>query len=88
MIKQIWFPWWSICGLILLSVFTIGIRLSLVNTTYSINEIERENNQLMRERENQSLKHLQLRSPRKLEALAKNKFQLKTPESRQWIHLK
>lgn len=82
-----WMPIWVVPALILLAIGTVWLRLSIVRTTYAINQAERDERALRQEREDLELKVTALRSPRHLEGIAKSKFGLGTPRSDQVIHL-
>ena len=80
-------PLWVVPVLIVLAIGTVWLRLSIVRTTYAINQAESQDRALRQEREELELKVTGLRSPRRLEGLAKSKFGLGTPRSDQVIHL-
>lgn len=86
-LRRKWIPFWVIPAMIILAIGTVWLRLSIVRTTYSINETERQAKQLRQAREEMSLRVAGLRSPRRLEGIAKSKFGLGTPRSDQVIHL-
>jgi cell division protein FtsL len=80
-------PIWVVPALIVLAIGTVWLRLAIVRTTYAINQAERSERELRQEREDLELKVTALRSPRRLEGIAKSKFGLGTPRSDQVIHL-
>ncbi len=82
-----WMPIWVVPALIVLAIGTVWLRLAIVRTTYAINQAERSERELRQEREDLELKVTALRSPRRLEGIAKSKFGLGTPRSDQVIHL-
>jgi cell division protein FtsL len=82
-----WMPIWVVPILIVFAIGTVWLRLSIVRTTYAINQAERDERSLRQEREDMELKVTALRSPRRLEGIAKTKFGLGTPRSDQVIHL-
>ena len=82
------FPLWAVPLLVVLAIGTVWLRLSIIRTTYSINETDRQISNLKHEREQMELKVSGLRSPRRLEALAKTKFGLVQARSEQVVHLK
>ncbi|HAR43425.1 MAG TPA: hypothetical protein DCS07_12475 [Bdellovibrionales bacterium] len=86
MLKR-WIPFWAIPVLIIMATGTVWLRLSIIGTTYDINQAEKILRQLQKDRQQLELKLASLRSPRRLEALAKSKFDLKQPRSDQIIHL-
>lgn len=81
-------PIWTIPMLIAFAILTIGVRLSIVKTTYAITKSNRETNRLLHDKEALELKLLQMRSPKRLEFLAKARFQMRQPDSDQRVHLK
>ena len=82
-----WMPIWVIPVLVLLAIGTVWLRLAIVRTTYAINQAEHAEHGLRQEREDLELKVTALRSPRRLESIAKSKFGLGIPRSDQVIHL-
>lgn len=73
--------------LIVMAVGTVWVRLKIVRTTYEINETEKMLSQGRHEQEKLELQVAQLRSPRRLELLAKSRFHLNPPKSDQVVHL-
>jgi cell division protein FtsL len=82
-----WMPFWVVPALVALAIGTVWLRLSIVRTTYAINQSERKVRELRQAREDMELKVTALRSPRRLETIAKAKFGLGTPRADQVIHL-
>ena len=82
-----WMPIWVVPLLVLLAVTTVWLRLSIVRTSYAINQTEKKVRSLRQEREDLDLKLAALRSPHRLEVLAKARFGLGTPRSDQVIQL-
>jgi cell division protein FtsL len=80
-------PLWVVPALITLAIGTVWLRLAIVRTTYAINQAETQERALRQEREDVELKVTALRSPRRLEALAKTRFGLGVPRSDQVIQL-
>lgn len=74
--------------LLLMSVGTVFLRLEIVRTSYSINQTEKKIRSLKLDREQLELKLAQLRSPKRLELLARTKFGLSHPSSQQIIYIK
>lgn len=85
---RIWIPLWVIPLIILFAIGTVWLRLSIVGTTYSIDQAEKTMRNLQQEREQLKLVVTGLRSPRRLEAIAKAKFGLTQPKAEQVVHLK
>lgn len=83
-----WIPFWTIPLLILFSIGTVWLRLTLVKTTYEVNQSNRQIEEARKEREAYQLKAAALRSPRRLEALARTRFKLAQPKVEQMVQLK
>jgi cell division protein FtsL len=81
-------PLWMIPVLVALSVGTVWLRLSIVRTTYAIHQTEREIRNLTIEREQMELKVTALRSPRRLEMLARSRFGLSQPKSDRIVQMR
>jgi cell division protein FtsL len=81
-------PLWTIPVLIVLAFSTVWLRLSVVHTTYEVDQANKTLHNLKLESEKLELKVAQLRSPRRLESLAKNKFKLSPPTPERLIQLK
>jgi cell division protein FtsL len=86
--RKRWMPFWVVPTLVVMAVGTVWVRLWIVRTTYSIDETDRMHRSLQQERERAELKLASLRSPRRLELLARTKFQLVPPRHDQVIHLR
>jgi len=80
-------PIWVWPLVLCFAVGTVWIRLRVIDTTYQINQAEQQIQNAKREDEKLELKVSQLRSPRRLEALAKNKFKLQPPKTDQVIRI-
>ncbi|MBI3535301.1 MAG: hypothetical protein HY072_07430 [Deltaproteobacteria bacterium] len=85
---QRWFPVWIFPVLIVFSVMTVWIRLAIVRTTYAIDQNGKLIRNLQQEKEQKNLLVAGLKSPRRLEVLAKSKFGLTQPKSEQVVYLK
>jgi cell division protein FtsL len=85
--KRNWFPLWLIPVLLLMAVGTVWLRLYIVRTTYSIHESDKMIHELQQAREQMQLRVTALRSPRKLEILARTRFGLTQPRTEQIVHL-
>lgn len=70
-----------------MAIGTVWLRLSIVRTTYAISQSERDIRRLQQDRETMELRTTALRSPRRLELLARGKFHLTQPRSEQVIHM-
>ena len=83
-----WVPFWTIPCVILLSVGTVWLRLKVVQTTYELNQANKILQTLKLEKERTDLKLAQLRSPRRLEKLARQSFHLEPPTADRVISMK
>lgn len=81
-------PLWVFPIGVILAVATVWLRLSIVKTTYEINQVERMISNAKQERERASLKLAGLKSPRRLELLSKTQFRLNQPRTDQVIYFK
>ncbi len=79
------FPKWVVPLILIFSILTVWLRLSIVKSTYTINQTEKMISNLKQEKERSSLKTAGLKSPRRLELLSKTKFQLKQPKTNQVV---
>ncbi len=79
---------WVIPLVIGMAIGTVWLRLYIVRTTYSIDQTEREIRSMHQVREQMELKVTAFRSPRKLEALARAKFNLSQPHAEQIINMR
>ena len=82
------FPLWTVPVLIAFAFATVWLRLNVVQTTYELNEANKTLHNLKLENEKLELKVAQLRSPRRLEAIAKQRFKLSPPTPEKLIQLK
>lgn len=80
-------PLWTVPLLIVMAIGTVWLRLSIVGTTYSIDQADRSIRELQQQKEQMDLKVTALRSPRRLEILAKTRFGLAQASSDQIVHL-
>ena len=83
-----WIPLWVVPVVIIMAVGTVWLRLTIVRTTYAINQAEKKARALRQERERVELKLTGLRSPRRLEQLAHSRFSLNRPHADQVVHMK
>ena len=81
------FPLWALPVLILFAFATVWLRLKVVQTTYELNEANHTLHNLKLANERLELKVAQMRSPRRLESIAKQKFKLSPPTSEKQIQL-
>src|SRR3954470_9970160 len=80
-------PLWMVPVFLVLSIGTVWLRLAVVRTTYAIHQSEREIRNLTIEREQMELRVTALRSPRRLEMVARSRFGLSQPKSDRIIQM-
>lgn len=83
-----WVPLWAIPVLIVMAIGTVWLRLSIVGMTYDINQTDLRIRNATDEREQAALKLAGLRSPRRLEVLARTRFNLARPKPEQLVYVK
>lgn len=83
-----WLPIWVIPVVILFSVGTVALRLNMVRITYSLDETDRMIRSLQQAKDKAEIKLSSLKSPRRLEILARTRFKLFPAQPNQWVHLK
>ncbi len=86
--KAHWIPLWVVPVLVGMSIGTVWLRLSIVRMTYSVSQTDRMIRNLQHERDQAELRLASLRSPRRLEALARGKFGLSQPRADQVVYVK
>ncbi len=72
---------------VLLAVATVWLRLDIVKTSYEIGQADKQIHALKQEREKLELRTVELKSPRKLEPIAKQKFKLAPPSVDQIVYM-
>jgi hypothetical protein len=82
---QNWLPFWAVFSVLLLAIGTVWLRLSIVRTTYEISQNDKMIRDLKQVREQSQLRASGMRSPRRLEILAKSRYGLSQPRSDQVI---
>jgi len=82
-----WVPMWILPVLVVMAVGTVWLRLRIVRTTYAISQTDRMVQNLEVDREQQQLKVTALRSPRRLEGIARARYSLSQPNADQVIHM-
>ena len=87
-VKKQWIPLWVIPVMITMSIGTVWLRLFIVRTTYTINQSDKMTRNLQQEREHLELRLASMKSPRKLEVLARTRFNLSRPRSDQVVYIK
>jgi cell division protein FtsL len=83
-----WMPVWVVPVLIAFAIGTVWLRLSIIRTTYSIDQMDHQIRELNHARDDMEIKVTALRSPRRLELLARTRFGLSQPKSDQLIHMR
>jgi cell division protein FtsL len=73
--------------MVVMAIGTVWLRLSIVRTTYEIDQVDRQTHALQQAREQMDLQITALRSPRRLELIAHTKFGLVPPRAEQIVHL-
>jgi cell division protein FtsL len=81
-------PGWAIPLLIVFAFATVWLRLNVFQSTIELNQMNKTLNNVKLDHERLELRVAQLRSPRKLESLARNKFNLQPPTADRMIQLK
>ena len=83
-----WFPIWIYPVILVMAIGTVWLRLDIINTTYEISQIDLRIRNQQQAREQAELHLANLRSPRRLEAIARTRLQLTKPRQDQVIYLK
>jgi cell division protein FtsL len=86
--KAGWIPLWAVPVLVFMAIGTVWLRLTIVRMTYSVAQTEKMIRNLQHSRETAEVKLASMKSPRRLEALARSKFGLSQPHSDQVVHIK
>ncbi len=82
-----WMPLWVVPVLLAMAIGTVWLRLSVVRISYSIDQMDRQLHALHQAREQMELKVTGLRSPRRLEALARGRYNMTNPQPSQVIRM-
>jgi hypothetical protein len=85
-LKQ-WMPLWVLPVLIAMAIGTVALRLSIVRKTYAIDQMDRQIRALKEAREKMDVRVAGLRSPRRLELIARARFGLSQPRTDQVIYM-
>jgi cell division protein FtsL len=86
--KAGWIPLWAVPVLVFMAIGTVWLRLTIVRMTYSVAQTEKMIRNLQHSRETAEVKLASMKSPRRLEALARSRFGLSQPHSDQVVHVK
>ncbi len=82
-----WVPLWVLPVLFVMAIGTVWLRLSIVRTTYEISQTDKMIRNLRQDLEQEELQVTGLRSPRRLESIARTRYGLTQPKPEQIIHL-
>lgn len=83
-----WIPFWVWPILVCLSVATVWLRLTIVKLSYEIGQTDKLVTNARMERDELNLMVARLKSPKRLEILARNRFGLQPPRTEQTVTLK
>jgi hypothetical protein len=86
--KAGWIPLWAVPVLVFMAIGTVWLRLTIVRMTYSVAQTEKMIRNLQHSRETAEVKLASMKSPRRLEALARSRFGLSQPHSDQVVHVR
>ena len=70
-----------------MAIGTVWLRLTIVRMTYSVAQTEKMIRNLQHSRETAEVKLASMKSPRRLEALARSRFGLSQPHYDQVVHV-
>ena len=82
-----WIPVWTLPFLAGLAVLSVWLRLTIVRTTYEIDQMSKMVRNTQQDMERLELKVAKLRSPRHLETIARQRLGLAPPSADQVIRL-
>lgn len=82
-----WVPMWVLPVLFVMAIGTVWLRLNIVRTTYEISQTDRMIRNLRQDMEQEELRVTGLRSPRRLESIARSRYGLTQPKPDQIIHV-
>jgi hypothetical protein len=85
--KAGWIPLWAVPVLVFMAIGTVWLRLTIVRMTYSVAQTEKMIRNLQHSRETAEVKLASMKSPRRLEALARSRFGLSQPHYDQVVHV-
>lgn len=82
-----WLPRWIFPVVLVLAAVTVWVRLAVVRSSYDIHQNGLELRALKQKKEQLLLREATLRSPRRLESLARGSFQLSPPRVDQIVRM-
>jgi len=85
---RIMFPWWAITGVLCLSVLTVWLRLSGVQSTYEIHRFTKKKAEIIDQVSRSKVELSALKSPRRLQSISSGAFELTQPRVDQIIYIK
>ena len=85
--KSEWFPPWIWAVILVLTIGSVWTRLSVVKATYEVTQADKTMRSLQQDREQIELRVAGLRSPRRLEILARSRFGLSQPRADQVVYM-
>ncbi len=85
--KSEWFPPWIWPVILVFTIGSVWIRLSVVKATYEVTQADKAMRSLQQDREQIELRVAGLRSPRRLEILARSRFGLTQPRADQVVYM-
>ncbi len=83
-----YFPVWVLPLFIAFSIGTVWLRLAAVRASYSVNRADRLIAEVQKAREKAEVKLASLKSPKRLEKIARERFGLKPAQAEQVVRLK
>ena len=72
----------------IMAIGTVWLRLSIVDTTYAIHQLEETTRALHQEKAQAELRLATEKSPRRLEQLARTRYHLAPPRTDQVVHMR
>lgn len=82
------YPFWTSIIVILMAIGTVWMRLYMVRMSYEIDQADKLIQNAKSNMERLELEVAQLRSPQRLEKLAKRQFHLALPATHQIVYLR
>jgi cell division protein FtsL len=79
-------PVWALFALVVFATGTVWVRLYIIRTTYTINDVNQKIETAHREAEGLKLRLADLKSPKKLEEVARKRFGFSQPRIEQVVH--
>ena len=83
--RQTLFPPWALVLAFVLAVGTIWLRLHIVGLSYELGQMDQMIRNATQERQKLAIQMTEVRDPKKLEEMARKKFELQPPEAKQIV---